>query len=176
MTGSPRLWQKQKKKRPAGLLLICVFLLALAFTGCGSSKKTDSQPSGDETEATEAYMSSEEKLQAKQDEAMKFLDQVVDWYNGQDAKSLAQHISAGALAASKRSVEDQQEIYEKEFEKDKICLVKKDYFQIQDLEVWGLRTYYTYDGVDKELALVAFEENGDWVYCNYQGFKADYLK
>ena len=35
---------------------------------------------------------------------------------------------------------------------------------------------YTYDGIDKEMAFTAFQEEGKWVYCNYEGFREEYLK
>ena len=157
-------------------ILVCMTLMFLFLSGCGAAQDVPGQEEIDEGATTEAVMTPDKKAAVKEEEALEFLDQVFDWYNGQDAESLAQNMSPSALKAQKRTVSDQQKIYETEFEKDKISLIKLDYFRIQNLDAWGLRTRYTYDGVDKEMAFTAFQEEGKWVYCNYEGFREDYLK
>ena len=156
-------------------LVACMVLLVL-LSGCGSARDTKKQKQTDNQETTQAPLTPEQKAALKEEEALKFLDQVFDWYNDQDAESLAQNMSPSALAAQKRTVSDQQKIYEKEFEKDKISLIKVGNFRIQNLDVWGLKASYTYDGIDKEMAFTAFQEKGKWVYCNYEGFREEYLK
>lgn len=156
-------------------LLICMVLLVL-LSGCGSARDTKKQKLRNDQATTETPMTPEQKAALKEEDALKFLDQVFDWYNDQDAESLAQHMSPSALAAVKRTVSDQQKIYEKEFEKEKISLIKVGNFRIQNLDVWGLKASYTYDGIDKEMAFTAFQEDGKWVYCNYEGFREEYLK
>lgn len=163
-----------RRRFRAGLLLSFLFLFLL-LPGCTVSEQADEETRADAAATTQVPLTQEEKARKKEEDAIKFLDQVFSWYNEQDAQSLAEALSPAALAAKSRTVQEQQKLYEKEFEKDKISLVKKEYFRIQDQDVWGLRTYYTYDGVDRELAFVAFEEGGKWVYCNYEGFRKDYL-
>ena len=174
-------WQACEKKGSSQgniwfRILVCMSLILLLLSGCGSAQDIQFQEEGNEEATTEAVMTPEKKAILKEEEALKFLDQVFDWYNGQDAESLAQNMSPSALKAQKRTVSDQQKIYEQEFEKDRISLVKLENFRIQNLDVWGLRTRYTYDGVDKEMAFTVFQEEGKWVYCNYEGFREDYLK
>ena len=105
----------------AGLLISMLLLVLLS--GCGSAQDTKKQKQRDNQETTQAPLTPEQKAALKEEEALKFLDQVFDWYNDQDAESLAQNMSPSALAAQKRTVSDQQKIYEKEFEKDKISLI-----------------------------------------------------
>ena len=79
-------------------ILICMTLMLLFLSGCGSAQYVPGQEESDEGATTEAVMTPDKKAAVKEEEALEFLDQVFDWYNGQDAESLAQNLRERAEA------------------------------------------------------------------------------